>query len=111
MHRLSLAIISSTLPLSACSSDLDGQTRLTLPSDMEEQSLATCISQNWSAAFPRFFPSTVAGSGKSFRTYNGIVVSIVSQGERRAVVVRSPNPLSRNMVDYLRKCTDGSFHR
>lgn len=111
MRHRSHIIFGCLVTISACSATSGNQARQTYYSNESEAALATCVSQDWSAAFPRFFPSVENGKAKVFRTYNGIAVSIAPDGDRRKVEVRSDNPLSSEMSDYLQKCAAGSFNR
>ena len=90
--------------LSACSSpEAD-----TLVTDFESSAsgnvLATCISQNYESAFPRFFPDEEGTSQRVFKTYNGITVAIADGAERRRITVSSPQALTANQANYIRRC-------
>ncbi len=111
MRQLPRLVLLGLSTLSGCTAASEDDVVLTLYSKESEAALATCVSQNWFSAFPRFFPSEGAGKRKVFRTYNGIAVSIVSDDQERIIDVRSPKVLSHNMSDYLRRCSEGSFYR
>tara|TARA_Y100000296_G_scaffold22363_1_gene26432 strand:- start:2353 stop:2649 length:297 start_codon:yes stop_codon:yes gene_type:complete len=90
--------------LSACSSpEAD-----TLVTDFESSAsgnvLATCISQNYESAFPRFFPDEEGTSQRVFKTHNGITVAIADGAERRRITVSSPQALTSNQANYIRRC-------
>jgi len=97
-------VVVGAFMLSACSSpEAD-----TLVTDFESSAsgdlLATCISQNYQAAFPRFFPDEEGTSQRVFKTYDGITVAIVDGAERRRITVSSPQALTSNQADYIRSC-------
>lgn len=66
--------------------------------------LAQCVSQDWDSVFPRMFPVSKSDGVRSFRTYNGILITIKDLGTVRVVELRAPKSLNGEMVRYLRKC-------
>lgn len=99
-----LALIGVFSALSGCDYQEQDTVGLELKSTATADNLATCISQDFEAAFPRFFPTRGNGVQRSFETYNGISVAIEDGEEIRTVIVSSPVTLTSNQMSYLRQC-------
>jgi hypothetical protein len=90
--------------LSACSSPEADALVTRFESSASVDLLATCISQNYESPFPRFFPDEEGTAQRVFKTIGGITVAIAGGAERRRITVSSPQALTSNQADYIRRC-------
>ncbi|MCM3420417.1 hypothetical protein [Sphingopyxis alaskensis] len=102
--RIGSLLLVTSLAISACARPEAGAMSSHFESSASIDALATCISQNHEAAFPRFFSHEEDSARRVFKTYNGIAVAIDDDVARRRVTVSSPQALTTNQANYIRQC-------
>ncbi|MCB2080073.1 MAG: hypothetical protein KDE55_20555 [Novosphingobium sp.] len=102
--RIENFLVIPLLALSACDSSENEAMSTSFVSSASVDLLASCISQDHDAAFPRLFPYDKAPGRRVFKTYNGIAVTIEVEAGSRRITVSSSQALTSNQTNYIRKC-------
>lgn len=97
-------VLVGALVLSACNGPEADALSTHFESSASVDLLATCISQNYESAFPRFFPYEEGTPQRVLKTIDGITVAIEDDAGRRRITVSSPQTLTSNQADYIRQC-------
>lgn len=101
----SLVATFALLMLSSCGyADESKEPDIRVSSNNSIEFLAQCVSQDWDSAFPRMFPASSSKNERSFRTYDGILITIRDLNTSRFIEVRTSKSLNSAMIRYLRKC-------
>lgn len=97
-------VLVGAFVFSACSGPEADTVSTHFESSASVDLLATCISQNYESAFPRFFPDEEGMAQRVFKTIDGITVAIEDEARRRRITFSSPQALTSNQADYIRRC-------